>query len=152
MTYRCGPRMRIALGLTTAVLAIAPPVLAQSSKTTFEKYKLMGTFAWDCSKPASKNNLYYVNRELDAARVQHDQMSGPTTRDAATIIDTVTESKPNEIALTGTRDGKTMTSLWRIEQDRVLRLEMSVSGEKWIAGGRYSNNGNEVPALRRCGG
>jgi hypothetical protein len=42
--------------------------------------------------------------------------------------------------------------LWRIDQARVLRLEMSVADEKWIADGRYVNNGNQVPALNKCGG
>jgi hypothetical protein len=52
-----------------------------SVKAIFEKYNLLGTFAWDCSKPASKDNFYYVHRLLDADHVQRDQMSGPTQRD-----------------------------------------------------------------------
>ena len=52
-----------------------PAAWAQSGsvKVLFEKYNLLGTFAWDCARPASReNNLYYVNRLIDADHVQRD--------------------------------------------------------------------------------
>ena len=70
-----------------------------------EKHKLIGTFAWDCSKPANKDNLYFVHRVLDANHVQRDQMSGESTRDLTVIIDKTTEAGPNQLALSGTVSG-----------------------------------------------
>jgi hypothetical protein len=151
---RSNPLRLILLGLSAALALGAPPALAQTSATAmFEKHKLLGTFAWDCSKPAADNNMYYVLRAADGGSVQYDQMNSPTNRQVMIFFDQVLAPKPDEIAITGrTGAGKPTTMLWRIDQTRVLRLEMSVGDEKWIAGGRYVNNGNQVPTLNKCGG
>jgi hypothetical protein len=153
-TVRLNRLSSIGLGLSAAILIGAPLALGQTSATTmFEKHKLLGTFAWDCSKPASDNNMYYVLRAADGGGVQYDQMNGPTSRQVMIFFDQVLAPKPDEIAITGRMSGgKPATMLWRIDQARVLRLEMSVADEKWIADGRYVNNGNQVPALNKCGG
>ena len=54
-------------------------VTAQDSsvKVVFENYKLLGIFAFDCSKPPTSDNYYYVHRLVDAGHVQRDRMSGP---------------------------------------------------------------------------
>ena len=44
-------------GLTAALAAGAAQ--AASVKEVFEKHGLLGTWAWDCSKPASRSNYYY---------------------------------------------------------------------------------------------
>src|SRR5678816_779850 len=53
-----------ALPVAAAQNDAARPAAATLSgvKTIFEKYKLIGTFAADCSKPASPNNLHYIHR------------------------------------------------------------------------------------------
>src|ERR1700704_6219590 len=115
-TVRLSQVTMIALGISVAIFGGAPIAFAQTSvKAVFEKHKLLGAFAWDCSKPASKNNLYYVNWLLDGDRVQRDQMSGPTTRDWVAFLDKAAEMKANEFALSGTRDGKPTDGIWRIE-------------------------------------
>ena len=89
-----------------AILALmASAARADSPKQVFERYNQIGTFAWDCSKPASKDNPYYVNRVL-GENVQRDQMSGPTTRDSVAIIEQASALGPNELSLSGTRDGE----------------------------------------------
>ncbi len=130
---RCG---WVWLSLNTCIVFAAgawriPVAQAQSVSVTtiFEKYNLLGIFATDCSKPASKSNPYFVNRALGADRVQRDQMSGPTTRDTVTVIDKATPLGPNEIALSGTRDGKPAEITWRID------------GNKLISSGRWVGNG-----------
>jgi hypothetical protein len=50
---------------------------------------------------------------LDAGHVQRDQMSGPSTRDYATVIDRATELRPNEIAYGGAREGQPTEGVWR---------------------------------------
>ena len=64
---------------------------AQSVETIVEKYNLLGTFAWDCSKPPSRDNEYFINRVVDADHVQRDQMSGPNTRDSIAMTDARTK-------------------------------------------------------------
>jgi hypothetical protein len=143
----------IVIGVAAAIIAGGPGALAQTSvKAVFEKHKLIGTFAFDCSKPARPSNLYFRNRALDDNRVQMDQMNGPTSREYVFMIDKATESKPSELDLSGTRNDRPVTILWRIEPDRVVRLEFSVGKKKLHAGGRYTYMDKEVPPLRRCGG
>ena len=80
------------------LLALAASVAgaqAASVKETFESYNLLGTFAWDCGKPASKQNHFFVHRAIDANHVQRDMMDSPTARGFLVIVDKATPSKPN---------------------------------------------------------
>jgi len=122
---------------------------AASVKEVFEKYGLLGTFAWDCSKPVSRQNVYYVHRALDAERVQRDIMEGPTTRSFVVTIDKVVETKPNEITVSGNRDGKPFSSIYRAEPNRIRVLESTTDGKLEITGGRFVNSG-EFPAANKC--
>jgi hypothetical protein len=141
----------IALGLAAAIVVSVPAAFAQASvKAVFEKHDLLGTFASDCAKPAAKDNSYFVNRLLDAEHVQRDRMSGPSTRDFALIIDKTTESKPNEVTVSGTIDGQPANSVWRLEQTRMLQLEATEAGKKTIGGGRDLATGKEMPWLNKC--
>ena len=130
-------------------------------KAVFEKHNLLGNLAWDCTKPASKNNLRYVHRVLDGDRVQREQMSGPTGRDWVVVIDKAAETGSNEIALSGTLtgrvggrdlDNKPSNGIWRVEPNRLVQWEATVNGEKTIDSGRYANTGVQVPWMYRCGG
>jgi tetratricopeptide (TPR) repeat protein len=129
---------------------LAPVALPQASvKSVFEKHSLLGIFAWDCSKPASKQNHYFVHRLIDADHVQRDVMDGPTTRAFVVMVDKAAESKPNEITVSGTRDGKPFSSAYRIEPAGMRVLESTVDGKVEIAGGRLAN-GAEMPLTNRC--
>jgi tetratricopeptide (TPR) repeat protein len=125
-----------------------------SVKAVFEKYNLLGFFAPDCSKPVSKDNLYYLNRMLGNF-VQTDQMSGATDRDFFMVLDSAGEMSATEIVVTGTRDGKPTQMLWRIEQSggagvRVRAAEVSWDGKKLVSGQRRTSSGREMPWLQRC--
>jgi TIR domain len=140
------------------VQPVSPPAVSAfaaftqtSVKTVFEKHNLLGTFAWDCGQPASKQNHYFVHRLLAADRVQRDMMEGPSTRGFVAVIDKAEGSKPNEITVSGTRDGKPFSSVYRIEPNRMLVLETTVDGKVQVAGGRVPNGG-EIPWANRCGG
>jgi polyhydroxybutyrate depolymerase len=137
-------------------------VRAQTSvKAVFEQHNLLGTFAWDCGKPANANNLYYVHRLLDADRVRRDQMSSPTTRDWVVLLDQAAEVRPNEITISGTLtgriggrdlDGKPVSGVLHVEPNRLRQWEGIVNGEKLLDGGRLVSNGFQVPWSNRCGG
>lgn len=136
-----------------AALTIAAASAAQAAtvKEVFEKYNLLGTFAWTCSQPANDdNNWYYVNRAIDADHVQRDRMIGPTTRGAVAILDKATESKPNEIAIEGIIDGQRFAGTWVIEKTRMLQWEATLAGKKTIAEGHLTKTGNPMPWLNRC--
>ena len=146
--------LKIVLGVSDLV---APPSASApaSVKATFEKHNLLGTFAVDCNKPASKANPYFVNRLIDADHVQRDQMSAATTREFAIIIDKISELKPSELAWSGTREGKVQDGVWRIERNgnsiRSQGIEASWGGKQQISGGKWAGDGREVPWLNKCG-
>jgi hypothetical protein len=127
------------------------PVQAQdgSIKRLFEKYNLLGTFAWDCSKPASINNIYYVQRLIDADHVQREQISGPTKREWSVILDRAVEVKRNEIAGSGILSGRVQgrdfvnrpaSAVWHVEPNRMLQWEGVVDGQMTIKGGRATDS------------
>jgi TIR domain len=146
--------LKIALGVSD-VVAPPSPFAQASVKAIFEKHNLLGSFAVDCSKPATKANPYFVNRLIDADHVQRDQMSAATTREFAIIIDKISESKPNELAWSGTREGNVQDGVWRIERNgnsiRTQGIEASWGGKQQISGGKWASDGREVPWLNKCG-
>jgi hypothetical protein len=120
-------------------------------KATFEKYNLIGTFAWDCSKPPSRdNNWYFVNRLLDADHVQRDFMIGPTTRAWAAIIDQASELRTNEIALSSIRDGQRTVGVWHVDERRMLQWSATANGKDIISNGKLVATGKDLPWLYRC--
>jgi hypothetical protein len=124
---------------------------AQSGvQSVLEKYGLIGIFARDCSKAASKDNAYFVNRAIDADHVQRDQMSGPTTRDSVAIIDKASPLGPNELAVSGTRDGQPAEAIWRVENNRQIGMEVTIGGQKVISGGRFVRDGRDAGWLVKC--
>jgi hypothetical protein len=115
----------IIFGMTAAVATVlaASAARAASVKDVFEKNDLLGIFAAACDKPPAENNLYFNSRVLDASHVQRDQMSGPTKRDSVFMIDKASESKPNEIVVSGTRDGQAVDAVWQLEPSRLRQLD-----------------------------
>ena len=119
----------------------------------FENYNLLGTFAFDCSKPVSPENFYYVHRLIDPGHVQRDRMSGPTTRDYALVIDQASGVGPSQISLGGSRSegnrkGEPITEIWRVEPNRITTEQVTISGAKVIVDGRL--NGRPVGWYNRC--
>jgi hypothetical protein len=151
----------VAIAVVTAAI-LAPSAQAASVKEVFEKYNLLGVFAWDCSKPVSPdNNWYHVHRPIDINHVQRDYMTGPTTRQWAAIIDSVTEVKPNELELSGRitgrvggrdLDNRPTNGVWHVEAGRILQMEATVDGDKVVANGHMTSSGFELPWSNRCGG
>jgi len=139
------------------VVAVAACVLgaggaqAASVQEVFEKYNQIGTWAWDCSKPPSPSNRYYVNRVIDANHVQRDEMTGPTNREHMAIIDKATVLGPNEFALSGKRDNQSAEAVWRVEQNRQIAMEVSFDGKKVVSGGKLVSNGRPLPWTNKCG-
>jgi hypothetical protein len=124
-----------------------------SVKAIFESYNLLGTFAFDCSKPASDSNLYYVHRLVDPGQVQRDRMSSQTKRDYANVIDKASGLGPNEVSVSGirmegNRKGDAVEEVWRVEPNRLVTMEGTIGGNKVITGRRF--NGQEVPWINRC--
>jgi hypothetical protein len=137
--------------ITVWVLLASTVAQAQSTsvQAVFERHDLIGTFAADCNSPPSNRNYYFVHRASDGF-VQRDRMSGPSTRDWVVLIDQARELRPNEISVSGMRDGTRFDSVYRAEPGRMRVMESTVGGKKEIAGGRLVSGG-EMPWYRKCG-
>ena len=139
----------VLLRLTVPFLLGLTAAQAASVKEVFEKHGLLGTWALDCSKPASRSNYYYVHRLLDADRLQREAMEGPQSRAFLAVIDRAAEKGPNELAVSGTVDGKPFSSIYRVEPARMRVLKSTIDGKVVITGGRFVN-GSEFPWADKC--
>ena len=127
------------------------PAQGVSVKQTFETYSLIGVFGVDCTKPASKQNLYHVHRAIDDGHVQADQMSGPTDRDFLMMIDQVIDIKPNLITVSGTINTRRYRLTLALDQQRKRTMEMiREPNETVISAGRRTSNGEELPWHSKC--
>jgi hypothetical protein len=144
--------------LSIAVLA-ASNAQAASVKEVFEKYNLLGNFAWDCSKaPSVDSNWYFINRLLDLDHVQRDFMTGPSTRQWVIVITKASEVRPNEISVTGQITGRiagrsveneVVDGVWRIEPNRMQQWSSSLGGKLLISAGRLGSR--DLPWINKCG-
>ncbi len=143
----------LALAALSMLMSAAGGARAASVQEVLEKYNLLGTWAWDCSKPAdAKSNWVFVNRMVDANHMQRDFMKNATERAWYSVVTEATAIGPTELRVAGTRDGQRTDAIWRVEGTRMIQWEASQGGKKIIANGRYvSGNSAEVPALNKCG-
>jgi len=132
------------------------PAEAQNGavKTVFENYNLVGTFAFDCSKPAGPDNYYFVHRLVDPDHAQRDRMGGAIKRDYVFLIDQALAVSPRRVAIggrrvDGSRKGEPIIEICRVEPNRILTELQTISGAKVIADGRF--NGQPVGWSNRCG-
>jgi uncharacterized caspase-like protein len=138
------------LTLAPSVDVGSPTPAPTGARLIFEKYALFGSFAVDCARPPAPDNLHYINRLLADGTIEREQLSGQTTRDWVAFLDHATELKPNEIILSGKRDGKPTDGVWRIDGKRMLQLEVNFDGKKFVSNGRLLQGGREMPWLTRC--
>ena len=126
---------------------------AESVREVFEKYNLLGAWAWDCGKLPDKNNWYFINHVVDANTVQRDYMKSTTERGWYAMLTQATPLSPTEVRVAGTRDDHIkVDGIWRVEQNRMLQWEATQDGKKTIANGRYiAGNNAELRALNKCG-
>jgi class 3 adenylate cyclase len=138
-------------------------VKEERTAKAIEKYSLLGTFAWDCGKPAATSNRYFMHRMLEGDRLQREQMSGPTTRDWVTIIDRIEQASSSELAVRGMFTGHLRTrsgireiengrafGTWRMESSRFKIWDAVVDNEKTVIDGHFTNGGAEVPWTNKC--
>ena len=130
----------------------APAVQAASVQAMFERYGLIGTWAFDCSQPASQQNPYIFYRVIDADHVARDTMNSPTNRVNASIADFLIESNPNEVVIVvKTERGSTNLTV-RLERKRMRTFQSTRdTGEKVIVNGRFNGRDTETLWYSKCG-
>lgn len=147
----------LALAFLTYPIAHASTTSAQaqgsSVKAIFEKYKLIGNFAWDCSQPPGPDNWYFVNRGLDNGFVQRDFMESATKRMWYMVMDEARETGPSEIYVAGKREsGQHGDGTWKIGADQMIVVEATFDRSPIISAGKLLRTGQALPPLKRCPG
>jgi hypothetical protein len=137
----------VALGVLAAAGAQAAPLQA-----LFERYGLIGTWAFNCAQPASEQNPYIYYRVVDPEHVARDTQNSPTNRTNASIAEFLVESNPNEVVIVVKTDrGRTNLTV-RFERKRMRTFQSTRdSGEKVIVGGRFTANDTETLWYSKCG-
>jgi hypothetical protein len=134
-----------------------------SVKPIFERRKLVGTFAEDCSKAPSDSNQYVVHRLTDAGVIERDQMKDRNTRTYAAFVEQAEELAENDVAmnivivesLNAQMKGWKMQLITRVDGNR-LRLMQSAAltgphaGRTNISAGKSTAGGGETRWLTRC--
>lgn len=114
--------------LTSVVLAVAGPAAADTVQQVLEKYRLLGVFAADCSRPPDQRNIYQVIREIDANSAQIDAMSGLVTVDATFFADKAEAVGPTALRIVGTVNDVPLEVTWQVERDRQRFLDIKLKG------------------------
>jgi hypothetical protein len=137
--------------LAALVVFAAPAAKAASVKQLFERYGLIGTWAFDCSQPASAQNPYIFYRLLDDEHVARDTMNSPTNRINASVADFLVESNPNEVVMgVKTERGRTNLTV-RLERKRIRTFQSTRdSGERVIVNGRFIERNTETLWYNKC--
>jgi len=150
-------RRRRLKGTAFAIVAVVAASLAAASahaatvKEMFENHGLLGTFAADCSNPASEKTPYIVNRAIDADHIQIDRMVGRPAPQLTAIIDEATESRPNEIVMSSLSGNRRYSLTVRVEPERMRTMEMTrEDGEKEVVGGRDNGSHADTPWFGKC--
>jgi hypothetical protein len=140
------------VAVATAAVLTDTPGWAASVKEILENYGLLGTFAPDCSQPASSSNPYIVYRVIDAGHVQRDAMTASTTRLHAHIIDSAIGTGPNAMEASGANiDGKPVSIVMRIEGQRFKNMSWVEDGKTIIADGlQKERNNSPMPWENKC--
>jgi hypothetical protein len=139
------------MACAASILLAAPAAQAATVQEVIQNFGLIGVFAVDCSKPASAQNSYVVQRAVDAEHVQRDLMIGPAARQNFYVVDRAEVAKPNEVAISMTSEGRRLNLLLRAEPKRMRTIESAPeNGAKLIADGRFVDNGAQTPWLNKC--
>ena len=141
----------LAIAAVASIIPAASSAQAASVKEVFEKYGVLGTFAGDCSQPASSRNGYIMYHPIDAGHVQRDTMVGPTKREYVYIADAATGTAPDQIEVAGTTsDGKPFSYTLRIDGTRHRVMTWTEGGVTSIVDGVWKEKKYTMPWVTKC--
>jgi hypothetical protein len=142
---------RICIVVALYVMAAAA-AQAASLQALFERYGMVGTWAFNCSQPASEQNPYIFYRVVDPEHVARDTQNSPTNRINVSVAEFLVESNPNEVVIVvKTEQGRTNLTV-RLDRKRMRTFQSTRdSGEKVIVNGRFTANDAETLWYSKCG-
>lgn len=141
---------RLAFAAAAATIVLGTTAHSATVKEIFEQYGQLGTFAWDCSKPPSKDNRYFINRVIDDNHVRRETLLGKNEPGNVAVIDKAEPRGPNHISLSGKLDQKPAEAIWYVEPNRQIAFEVSFDGKKVISDAKLVTNGQQVRWTFKC--
>jgi len=139
-------------GVVRTAPSAAPGAGIATVKELAEKLGVIGTWAADCGQPASAQNPYVVYRALDAGHLQRDTMTGPSTRAAVSVADTITELDPGQLIVSWPDDKGRVINVVHQQGSRGRLMEsVRDTGEKLYENGRRVRDNLETKWFSKCG-
>jgi hypothetical protein len=143
--------MRSALAVLTAAQLFPQDAGAASMQEIFDRHNLAGTWAADCTKPASRQNPHVVYRLVEAGRLQRETMIEPGKNFDVSVAVSVVESSPGELTMAWKTGEGGITNRISVQQGQMQVLDsIRESGEKLILNGRRTRDNSEAPRFKRC--
>jgi len=142
-----------ALAPPFAALLLCSAASAAAPQAIFTRHGLFGTWAIDCTKPASPANPFAVYRPLGANLVQKRESIVPGATFDVGVAETMVESARDELVIKWrtVQEGR-ITNRVRLRSGQMQLFESTRdNGEKLSADGRRLRDNSENPWFNRCG-
>ncbi|HKY87255.1 MAG TPA: hypothetical protein VJL90_10885 [Pseudorhodoplanes sp.] len=144
------PLRTSAIALVTAMLLV-PPSGAAPVADIVRKYGLIGTWAPDCAKQATRQNPHVVYRLLDPDRLQRDIMIAPDTNFDVSVVLSIVEIGPGELLIAWKTGEGGITNRVRADPGQMQVLDSTRdSGEKLVVNGRGPRDDKPSPRFNKC--
>lgn len=141
--------MRTFFSLLATVFAAVAPALADADGDALRKLDVLGSWAYDCSRPSGADNavLIYSVPSADEPPLEHLMMGD---LDRVTPVTKVILLKDGKVQWTQPTESGTLTIVNLIETGRLKTWSSkSATGEVFIADGKFAA-GDEAPWFNRC--
>jgi len=139
------------LGSVSAFMLFATAAGAASARAIFEKHGLFGTWAADCTKPASAANPHVVYRPRDAEGVQRETFIAPGKPFDVSVPESVAEAAPDELMIAWmTGEGGIANRIRLLPGEMQVVESTRYNGEKLSVNGRRIRDNAETPRFGRC--
>jgi hypothetical protein len=139
--------------LVVTLLASADAAMAQKSPDTLGRWGLLGTWALDCSKPASSSNGYLSYVADSAGKVSHNRDFGD--RRDVNAVEQARTGRGGALELTvnfpGLSQTRKYTTVMGVDgRIRTMANSKADGTEPTIKGGKFTANGHDTPWQTRC--
>jgi hypothetical protein len=139
--------------LVAALLSSADAAMAQTPADTLRRWGLLGTWALDCSKPASSSNGYLGYVADSTGKVTHNREFGD--RQDINTVEKARTGKGGALELTVNFPGLSQTRKYTMVMGldgriRTVANSRADGTEPTIKDGKFTANGHDSPWQTRC--
>jgi hypothetical protein len=141
------------LGLAlVAAVTVSGAALAQSTVEAARQWGLLGTWAVDCDRPASRSNTYLIYVARDG-RLFHDRNFGDSRDSSPIPTATIKSDQTLELVFDLQSISQTRQAVFLKSSDgryRSMSNRNVKTDEYSIRDGKFTSNGEPAPWITRC--